>query len=181
MLRYLVPLGVFGLLIVVFLFGLQTDPRKIPSVLIDKPVPEFQLQDLHDPGVLLSVNDLPDKPFLLNVWASWCAACLTEHPLLLVLSEQADIDIYGLNYKDTREDALAWLNEHGNPYQQSLFDNSGSMGIELGVYGVPETFIIDSQGIIRYKHIGPVTSDSLRDEILPRMETLTGSPDKVSP
>lgn len=172
MVRYLVPLGIFGLLIVAFLFGLQHDPRKIPSVLIDKPVPAFSLAELSEPDVMITEQGLPSRPFLLNVWASWCTACLQEHPLLVSLSEQTGITIYGLNYKDEREAALQWLQRYGNPYEKSLFDHEGKTGIELGVYGVPETFIIDGNGIIRHKHIGPISGDSLRDTIMPILKQL---------
>ena len=173
MARYLVPLVIFVLLIVAFLFGLQNDPRKIPSALINKPVPSFTLQELHEPEQVITEKDFPATPFILNVWASWCTACLQEHPLLLALSKQSGITIYGLNYKDTREAALDWLHEHGDPYVKSLFDNNGDTGIELGVYGVPETFIVDQHGIIRYKHIGPVSEESMVDTILPLLNELS--------
>ncbi len=168
--KYLLPLALFVLLVVAFVYGLQHDPREIPSVLIDKPLPEFQLQDLLSQTVLEN-RSLPEHAFLLNVWASWCVACLNEHPLLLELAKY-QIPIYGINYKDERNDALVWLQERGDPYVASLYDNKGSLGIELGVYGVPETFVIDRNHIIRYKHIGPVTEAALTNDILPLLEKL---------
>lgn len=180
MLRYLIPLGIFLLLILAFLYGLKHDPGKIPSVLIDKPLPEFSLQDLNDENILITGTGLPAKPFLLNVWASWCAACLVEHPLLVALSENTDIEIIGINYKDTREEAFKWLRNHGNPYQRSMFDQQGLFGIDLGVYGVPETFVVDGHGVIRYKHIGPITEESLLDTILPLLESLNDEQNKNS-
>lgn len=174
MLRFLLPLGLF-LVIAAFLgVGLNRDPREVPSPLIGKPAPEFALATLHDPGKTLQRADLLGKVWMLNVWASWCVACRQEHPLLVELAGQNLVPIYGLNYKDKRDEALAWLGRYGNPYVVSLADTEGLVGIDYGVYGVPETFVIDKQGTIRLKHIGPVTPEALRDTIMPMVRKLNG-------
>jgi cytochrome c biogenesis protein CcmG, thiol:disulfide interchange protein DsbE len=165
--RYFIPLAGFLVMIGFLAVGLRLNPRDVPSPLIDKPVPAFVLPTLAAPEVSLAAQDLKGKVWLLNVWASWCVACRAEHPLLVDLAKTGAVPIYGLNYKDKREDALRWLANFGNPYQASLSDTSGLVGIDLGVYGVPETFVIDRNGLIRYKHTGPVTAEALRDTILP--------------
>ena len=170
--RYLLPLVVFVVLIGFFAAGLQLKPREVPSPLIGKPAPGFSLPVLDAPDKRFSGHELKGEVWLLNVWASWCAACLTEHHLLVELSKSGRIRMYGLNYKDKREDALAWLRRHGNPYAVSLSDTDGLVGIDFGVYGVPETFVIDRQGTIRLKHIGPITPEVLRDTILPMIDKL---------
>jgi len=172
--RYLVPFIVFVGLVLLFVFGLYNDPKLVPSPFIDKPLPTFELPGLQDPATSLSSGIMKGEVVLLNVWATWCIPCRQEHPLLVDLSRSADIKIYGLNYKDVRTDALAWLEKLGNPYQQVFVDESGNTGIDLGVYGVPETFILDAQGIVRYKHIGPLTADSIRTVILPVINELKG-------
>jgi cytochrome c biogenesis protein CcmG/thiol:disulfide interchange protein DsbE len=165
--RYFIPLAGFLVMIGFLAVGLRLNPREVPSPLIDRPVPAFSLPTLAAPEVSLAAQDLKGKVWLLNVWASWCVACRAEHPLLVDLAKTGTVPIYGLNYKDKREDALRWLGNYGNPYQASLSDTSGLVGIDLGVYGVPETFVIDRNGLIRYKHTGPVTAEALRDTILP--------------
>ena len=172
MLRYLIPLFLFIGLVVLFIFGLQHDPRKVPSPLIDKPAPAFVLPTLHDAEQNLSIDDLKGQVSLINVWASWCVACRAEHPVLVKAVTNTPLNIYGLNYKDKREDALQWLDQLGNPYKESAFDESGRTGIEYGVYGVPETFILDKKGIIRYKHIGPIEQEQLDTIILPLVKKL---------
>ncbi|HIF50999.1 MAG TPA: DsbE family thiol:disulfide interchange protein [Thiotrichaceae bacterium] len=175
MIRYLLPLAFFIGLVVLFIFGLRNDPRKIPSPLIDKPAPVFNLPTLHAPEITIHLKDLKGKVSLINVWASWCAACRTEHPLLVdavAKDKNLNLHLYGLNYKDKRADALQWLNQLGNPYIESAFDESGSIGIDYGVYGVPETFILDKDGIIRYKHIGPIDKQQLDTIILPLVKKL---------
>jgi cytochrome c biogenesis protein CcmG/thiol:disulfide interchange protein DsbE len=167
MFKYLTPLFLFIGMVAVFIYGLDNDPSLVPSPLIDKPSPEFALPDLHDLDTVLSVDDLKGKVVMLNVWASWCVACRTEHPLLVELEKAGIVDIYGLNYKDEVDDAIQWLKDWGNPYAKSLSDLDGRVGIDFGVYGVPETFILDKQGVIRYKHIGPISSDSIKNEIVP--------------
>jgi len=180
--RFLVPLAIFALMAVILGIGLTIDPRRIPSPLIDKPVPAFTAPDLHDVEVMVSQETLKGQVSVVNIWASWCAACYEEHPVLLKLEQLRDTPIYGLNYKDTREDALGWLARLGDPYTTSIFDQSGRVGIDWGVYGVPETFIVDHKGVIRYKHIGPVSEAQLHDRILPVLDRLqadlTPSPDK---
>ena len=170
--RYLLPLAVFAVLCAFLYVGLGLKPREVPSPLIGKPAPAFALPRLDAPEQRLSVQDMQGKVWLLNVWASWCVACRVEHPLLVELAASGAVPIYGLNYKDKRDDALNWLQRHGNPYVASLADNDGRVGIDFGVYGVPETFVIDKQGVIRHKHIGPVTPDDLRDTILPLVKKL---------
>ena len=168
------PLGIFLVLAVFLAFGLNLNPREVPSPLIDKAAPAFRLAQLQDPAQTLGTEDLKGKVWMLNVWASWCVACLDEHPILLEFSKQNVLPIYGLNYKDKREDALVWLGKHGNPYTLSIQDPDGHVGIDYGVYGVPETYVIDGKGIIRYKRIGPVTPQILQEKILPLVRQLRG-------
>jgi cytochrome c biogenesis protein CcmG/thiol:disulfide interchange protein DsbE len=170
--RYLLPLLVFVVLLGFLAAGLSLKPREVPSPLIDKPAPPFSLPVLATPDKQLSLQDMRGKVWLLNVWASWCVACRIEHPLLVELAGTGAVPIYGLNYKDKRDDALAWLAKFGNPYVASLSDAEGLVGIDYGVYGVPETFVIDKNGMIRMKHIGPVTPEVLRDDILPLVRRL---------
>ena len=170
--RYLLPLAVFVVMLGFLVVGLSLKPHEIPSPLIDKPAPAFSLPTLDAPQQNLSAQDLRGKVWILNVWASWCVACRIEHPLLVEFSNTGVVPIYGLNYKDKREDAIAWLDKFGNPYTRSLSDTEGLVGIDFGVYGVPETFVIDKNGIIRLKQIGPVTPEVLRDEILPLVRKL---------
>jgi cytochrome c biogenesis protein CcmG/thiol:disulfide interchange protein DsbE len=173
MIRYLLPLGLFLGLVLIFIYGLQHDPRLVPSPLIDKPAPAFKLPTVHAEEKNISLDDLKGKVSLINVWASWCAACRTEHPLLVdAAKNDNNLNLYGLNYKDKRADALQWLNNLGNPYKESAFDESGSIGIDYGVYGVPETFVLDKAGIIRYKHIGPIDKQQLDTIILPLVKEL---------
>ncbi|WP_295644412.1 DsbE family thiol:disulfide interchange protein [uncultured Methylibium sp.] len=174
-LRYLLPLAVFLLLVGFLAKGLKLDPRQVPSPLIDKPAPAFSLPLLSAPDRMLSDQDLRGQVWLLNVWASWCVACRQEHPLLVDLARSGSVPIYGLNYKDKRDDALAWLKQHGDPYKLSLADTAGLVGIDFGVYGVPETFVIDQAGVIRLKHIGPVTPAALTGSILPLVDKLRKS------
>ena len=170
MIRYFAPLLIFFGLVVFLWQGLTLNPQEIPSNLIDRPAPAFTLSTLYDENQTISHRSLQGKVWLLNVWASWCVACLHEHPLVNRLARE--IPIVGLNYKDKRKDAKRWLAEHGNPYYVSGFDASGDVGIDYGVYGVPETFVIDKAGHIRYKHIGPITPQSLAEEIVPVIEKL---------
>ena len=168
------PLGIFLVLAVFLAAGLGLNPREVPSPLIDKAAPAFRLPQLQDAGKSLGTDDLKGKVWILNVWASWCVACLEEHPILVEFSKQNVLPMYGLNYKDRREDALKWLAEHGNPYTLSMEDSDGRVGIDYGVYGVPETYVIDRNGIIRYKRIGPVTVPILKEKILPLVRQLQG-------
>ena len=170
--RYLLPLIVFVVLVGFLAMGLNLNPREVPSPLIDKPAPAFKLARLDAPDKQVSLQDMQGKVWLLNVWASWCVACRVEHPLLVELAGSGAVPIYGLNYKDQPDAASAWLGKHGNPYTASLVDADGRVGIDYGVYGVPETFLIDRQGTIRFKHIGPVTEEVLNRKILPMIEKL---------
>ena len=175
MIRKIVPLLIFITLIIFLGIGLTRDPRLVPSPLIDKPVPAFSLPRLVNANQQLASSDLRGQVTMLNVWASWCVACRAEHPVLLELAKKNVVTLYGLNYKDNREDALRWLDYYGNPYVESALDLDGKVGIDFGVYGVPETFIVDKQGIIRYKQIGPITDDILEDTILPIISKLEGT------
>lgn len=174
-LKYLLPLAAFLVLVVFLAVGLNRDPREVPSPLIDKPAPAFALTLLQDPQQTVRREDLLGKVWLLNVWASWCPACLDEHPVLVQYSRTAKVPIYGLNYKDTREKGLAWLQRNGNPYKASLFDSDGRVGLDFGVYGAPETFVIDQKGVIRYKHIGPLTPAIIAERIEPVLARLDAS------
>ena len=171
-LGFLIPLFAFVALAVVLAVGLNRDPREVPSPLIDKPAPTFALTRLDDPARTIALDDLRGKVWMLNVWASWCVACRDEHPLLVDFARKGLLPIYGLNYKDQRDDGKAWLSRMGNPYQASLFDGEGRVGIDFGVYGVPETFIIDKTGTIRMKHIGPLTPAVIANEIEPLLKKL---------
>ena len=172
--RFLLPLAIFIVLAGFLAAGLKLNPREVPSPLIGKPVPAFRLAQLHAGDKTISPEDLRGKVWLLNVWASWCVSCKQEHPVLIDLDRQKKITIVGLNYKDERAAAITWLNQHGgDPYVVSAVDADGRVGIDFGVYGVPETFLIDKNGIIRYKHIGPVTPEAIKTKILPLAEDLS--------
>jgi cytochrome c biogenesis protein CcmG/thiol:disulfide interchange protein DsbE len=169
----LIPLAVF-VLVVVFLglgFGLK-DPHFLPSVLIDKPFPEFALIDLHQPGLTRKRSDLPGEVSLVNVWATWCPNCLIEHPELLRIGREEGLSLTGINYNDDTRKALAWLGRHENPYQFSIVDDQGTLAIDLGVYGAPETFVVDKAGVIRFRHVGPVTPEVWKRQINPVVEHL---------
>ncbi|MDW6001441.1 DsbE family thiol:disulfide interchange protein [Vibrio mangrovi] len=147
------------------------DPTKLESVLIGHPVPSFRLEDLAEPGKLYDQSIFKGEPLLLNVWATWCPTCYAEHQFLNQLSKQG-VKIIGLNYKDQREKAIQWLQDLGNPYLVSLFDGDGMLGLDLGVYGAPETFLIDAQGVIRYRHVGDVNAGNWQQVLLPRYQQL---------
>jgi cytochrome c biogenesis protein CcmG/thiol:disulfide interchange protein DsbE len=170
--KHLIPLAVF-LVIAVFLgIGLTRDPRQLPSPFIGKPAPAFRVPQVHAADKTFSPEDMKGQVWMLNVYASWCVACREEHPLLVEIAKSNAVPLVGLDYKDKREDALKLLQQQGNPYTLSAFDADGRVGIDFGVYGVPETFIIDKQGIIRHKQIGPITPDALQNEILPLIAKL---------
>ncbi len=170
--RFLLPLGIFIVLVVFLGIGLNRNPREVPSPLIDKPAPTFQVPQLHEPDKTISQKDMVGKVWLFNVWASWCVSCRQEHPVLVELAKRNVVPIYGLNYKDGREDGMKWLRDWGNPYVLSAFDQDGRVGIDYGVYGVPETFVVDKSGTIRYKHIGPLTQDVVEKKLLPLVQEL---------
>jgi cytochrome c biogenesis protein CcmG/thiol:disulfide interchange protein DsbE len=172
MTKFLLPLILFLALAVFLFIGLSRDPSEIPSPLLDKPAPAFNLPQLADPQRSFKSEEMRGKVWLLNVWASWCEACRDEHPVLLELARTRVVPIYGLNYKDERSDALNWLEEFGDPYTMILVDADGRVGIDYGVYGVPETFVIDRNGVIRYKQIGPVTEEALKNRIIPLVKEL---------
>ena len=190
--KFLVPLLLFVGLAGFLAFGLTLNPREVPSPLIDKPAPSFKLARIDDPASAFALEEMRGQVWLLNVWATWCVACRQEHPLLVRMARQKLVPVVGLNYKEVRGDgalnvrgmaleaetalaverARGWLSDHGDPYVLSVLDVDGRVGIDFGVYGVPETFLIDAEGRIRYKHIGPITPDSLQQVIMPKVEEL---------
>jgi cytochrome c biogenesis protein CcmG/thiol:disulfide interchange protein DsbE len=172
MLKYLLPFLLFIALAVFLALGLKLNPKDIPSPLIDKPAPAFSLPILGIPEKKLSNQDLQGQVWLLNVWASWCVSCREEHPVLLQFAQQSSVTLVGLNYKDQADAAIEWLSKLGNPYTVSLMDSEGRTGIDYGVYGVPETFVIDKRGVIRYKHTGAVTADDLEKVFMPLINQL---------
>lgn len=190
--KFLVPLLLFFGLAGFLAFGLTLNPREVPSPLIDKPAPSFKLARIDDPASAFGLEEMRGQVWLLNVWATWCVACRQEHPVLVRMAKQKLVPVVGLNYKEVRGDggismrgmaldaetalaverARGWLSDHGDPYVLSVLDIDGRVGIDYGVYGVPETFLIDTEGRIRYKHIGPITPDSLQQVIMPKVEEL---------
>ncbi len=171
-LRYMVPLGIF-LVMSVFLYrGLSIDPKKIPSPYIDKPAPAFSLPTLQDADVMFGPEDMKGQVWILNVWATWCNACAAEHEMLNILAKRGGIKIVGLDWKDERQDALNWLANRGNPYVITVFDKKGGVAIDWGVYGAPESFVVDKKGIVRYKHVGPIGIEDARDTIIPMIKKL---------
>lgn len=172
---FLIPLALFVLLALFLLKGLWLNPREVPSPLIGKPAPQFQLTKLHDESAISS-KDMLGQVWVFNVWASWCTPCRVEHPLWNQLAAQKIVPIIGLNYKDQPTAARRWLGELGDPYQFTVVDGDGRVGLDFGVYGVPETFIIDKQGVIRHKHIGPVTPDAMQKKIIPLVRELQAKP-----
>jgi len=172
---YLIPLAVFIAMLVFLGVGLGLDPHEVPSPLIDKPAPVFRLQTLEPPSRLLSSEDMRGQVWLLNVWASWCSGCREEHPVLVEFAKTRVVPIVGLDYKEQPDAARRWLANFGNPYVASVSDLDGRTGIEFGVYGVPETFVIDKAGVIRYKQIGPITPKVLHDTILPLVKKLNAA------
>ena len=172
MIRYLLPLGVFIALVLLLGAGLGLNPRLVPSPLVGKPLPEFALEQLREPKQFLSRNDLTGKVSLLNAWATWCVECRKEHPVLVGIAREGKIPVYGLNYKDQRPEALQWLQRLGDPYVASGFDADGRVGIDLGVYGLPETFLVDEHGMIVHKHIGPISREIWESEFVPRITRL---------
>ena len=162
----------FVALVVLLGVGLTLNPREVPSPLIGKPAPAFDLPLLHAPEKTFSHKDMLGKVWVLNVWASWCPPCLVEHPVITALAKSGLAPVVGLNYKDARDDALPWLKRNGDPYAFSVFDLNGRIGIDYGVYGVPETYVIDRLGVIRYKHIGPLTPEASQKRVQPLLKEL---------
>lgn len=165
--KSLIPLILFLAMAVLLGVGLTLNPRELPSTMLNKTAPPFTLKLLHEPESSFSPSDFKGQRWLLNVWASWCVACRYEHPLLNQLANKTTIPLVGLNYKDEPSAAREWLSERGNPYTKSPMDIEGNAGIDWGVYGVPETFVIDENGLVIYKHTGPITADIVSNEILP--------------
>lgn len=178
--RFLIPLALFLVLAVFLAIGLNRDPHEVPSPLVGKPAPMFSLPRLDaDPqapagaqNAQFSPKDMAGKVWLLNVWASWCVSCRQEHPVLVGFAKSGVAPLIGLDYKDQRTDAQGWLAQFGNPYTLSVVDADGRVGIDYGVYGVPETYVIDKAGTIRFKQIGPVTAEVLQAKILPLIKEL---------
>ena len=173
--KFLLPLLLFIVLVVFLAIGLNRDPQEVPSPLINKPAPAFEIPQLSDANQSFSPASMKGQVWILNVWASWCVACREEHPVLVELAKSKAAPIIGLDYKDKREDALAMLAMQGNPYLLSAFDSNGRVGIDYGVYGVPETYVIDKAGTIRFKHIGPITMNILNQKIYPLISELQKS------
>ncbi len=167
-----IPLVLFIALGVVLYRGLSLNPQALPSALVGQKMPSFVLTQLLQPEKTLTEKDLTGEIVLLNVWGTWCVYCKYEHPYLVDIAQSARVTLYGLNYKDDRQDAKQWLVDYENPYRLSIFDPLGKLGIELGVTAAPETFVIDKQGIIRMKHVGPIDGNIWRDKFLPLIETL---------
>jgi cytochrome c biogenesis protein CcmG/thiol:disulfide interchange protein DsbE len=174
-LLFAIPLAAFVVIAAFLLIGLQLDPRKIPSPLIGKPAPQFERPKLAAPGESVTNKDMLGKVWILNVWASWCAPCREEHPVWNEFARKQQVILVGLNYKDQDADASRWLRDLGNPYNVSIADRDGRVGIDFGVYGVPETFVIDRAGIIRFKHIGAMTPSVLEQKIVPLLRELDKS------
>ena len=160
----------FIALVLLLAIGLRLNPREVPSPLIGKPAPSFELPLLHAPDKRFTQKDMLGSVWVLNVWASWCPPCLVEHPVVTELAKS--VPVVGLNYKDTREDALPWLKRNGDPFKFSLFDANGRIAMDYGVYGVPETYVIDQKGVIRYKHIGPLTPEVAQKKVAPLVQEL---------
>jgi len=170
--KFLIPLILFVVLVGFLAVGLSRDPHELPSPLIGKQAPAFELPQLADPQKTFSPESMKGKVWILNVWASWCVACREEHPVLVELGKLQLAPIIGLDYKDKRDDAMAMLARQGDPYVLSAFDANGRVGIDYGVYGVPETYVIDKAGVIRFKHIGPITMELLNKKMIPLLGEL---------
>lgn len=174
MMRGLAPIFVFVGLVALLAFGLTRDPRLVPSPLVGKPAPEFTLPLLHAPEQQLRMADLRGRVTLLNVWATWCSACRLEHDMLVAITNSGTVPIYGLDYKDNRDDAKRWLDQLGNPYTAVGFDGDGRVAIDFGVYGAPETYVLGPDGLIAYKHIGPITPEVWERTLWPIVQQLQG-------
>ncbi|TYT24829.1 DsbE family thiol:disulfide interchange protein [Luteimonas viscosa] len=165
-------LGLVGLLLYGVLVSDRADREALPSPLIGKPAPEFSLPVLHEPGRLVSSAELLGQPYLLNVWGSWCPGCRVEHPVITRIAETRRVRVIGYNWKDEHADALRWLEQFGNPYWLVLVDYDGRNAIDWGIYGAPETFLVDAQGIVRWKHVGPVDDATLENSLMPALDAI---------
>lgn len=172
MMRALIPLGIFLLIGMAFAIGLTKDPKRMESKLIDKPFPAFSLSELYDETEILTEDMLRGQVSLINVFGSWCVACNVEHPVLKQIAQRQDVNLIGIDWRDTRPNAKRWLAERGDPYSQIIFDNESVLAIKLGVTGAPESFLTDKAGNIRYKHVGIITPEIWRDTLFPIVETL---------
>jgi cytochrome c biogenesis protein CcmG, thiol:disulfide interchange protein DsbE len=171
--RFLLPLGIFVVLVALLAVGLNLNPREVPSPLVGKPAPDFTVPQLNAADKTFSPKEMLGKVWLFNVWASWCVSCREEHPVIVEYAKAGKLPVVvGLNYKDKREDGLRWISRFGDPYLLSAFDADGRIGIDYGVYGVPETYLIDKAGVIRFKQIGPITPEVLEKKILPLVQEL---------
>jgi cytochrome c biogenesis protein CcmG/thiol:disulfide interchange protein DsbE len=168
--RFAIPIVVFLLLVVVFSFGLFNDPRELPSPFLGEQAPAFEVASLTEPERIVGSADYAGKMALVNVWATWCGGCRQEHGFLLQLARSGSIPIYGINWRDDREAALGWLQQLGDPYEFSAFDADGRVGIDWGVYGAPETFLISPDGIVLHKHLGPLDARIWREDFVPLIE-----------
>jgi cytochrome c biogenesis protein CcmG/thiol:disulfide interchange protein DsbE len=171
MLRFLVPAAVFAVLVGFFFIGLDLNPSQVPSPFIGKPAPALDVESLRDPAQRVTSAALAGRPWVLNVWGTWCVGCREEHEALLAIARSKKVPIYGLAWKDDRQQALAWLSQLGDPYDAVGLDADGRVAIDWGVYGAPETFLVDAQGIVRYKHIGPLSLEIWRERFLPLLES----------
>ena len=178
--KFIVPFGLFALLGVFLYVGLHRDPSYVPSPLIGKPAPDFTLPSLQDPAYPVSSKDLAGRPWVLNVWGTWCAGCRQEHPVLLQIARSTSVPIIGLDWKDDATEAQRWLAELGNPYAAVAFDSEGRVAIDWGVYGAPETFLIGADGKVLYKHIAPMTLEVWAKELEPRIQAATAAPGGAS-
>jgi cytochrome c biogenesis protein CcmG/thiol:disulfide interchange protein DsbE len=176
MLRYLTPLVVFALLILVLMNGLGKDPSRLPSPLLDKPAPQFELPSLTDPTKTVGSANYANEMAVINVWATWCVGCRQEHGFLMQLAETGSIPIYGLNWRDNRSEAQRFLQQLGDPYIDSAFDEDGRVGIDWGVYGAPETFLVGADGTVLYKQLGPLSWGLWQQNFVPLIEAARAQP-----
>ncbi len=170
--RFAIPIVVFLLLVVIFSFGLFNDPRELPSPFLGEQAPAFEVESLTKPGVIVGSADYAGKMALVNVWATWCGGCRQEHGFLMQLARSGAIPIYGINWRDERQEALRWLEQLGDPYEFSAFDADGRVGIDWGVYGAPETFLVGADGTVLHKHLGPLDRAAWERDFVPLLATM---------
>ncbi len=175
MARYVLPVAVFAIMIPIFVIGLGRNKNEIPSPLLDQQAPQFALPALDDPNAMVGSDSYKGDVALVNVWATWCVGCRQEHEFLMELSARNVVPIFGLNWRDQRDMALRWLDQLGDPYFATAYDEDGRVGIDWGVYGAPETFLVGADGVVIYKHISPLTEDVWQSEFLPRIEAARGA------